>query len=297
MKAKEELTIIEIVNKSTDFLSSKGIESAKSEVEWILSSVLETTRVQLYLDHENLVSEEKVNSIRDMVMKRGKRIPLQHILGNTNFFGMPIRCDSRALVPRMETEQMVEQIVDRINNSLDGHVVDLGTGTGAILLSLCSALENCTGTGYDNSMQAIELARENLSGKKCEKRVGFELLDWNELTPDTLGTSANLVVSNPPYLTESEWSESMPEVKEYDPKSALVAGQNGLADIISVIKISSALLSSDGLLVMEIGAGQVRVLETAIKSYYSHYEFTKDLLGVRRFLWASKSSKFLWEKA
>ncbi len=196
MKAKEELTIIEIVNKSTDFLSSKGIESAKSEVEWILSSVLETTRVQLYLDHENLVSEEKVNFIRDMVMKRGKRIPLQHILGNTNFFGMPIRCDSRALVPRMETEQMVEQIVDRINNSLDGHVVDLGTGTGAILLSLCSALENCTGTGYDNSMQAIELARENLSGKKCEKRVGFELLDWNELTPDTLGTSANLVVSN-----------------------------------------------------------------------------------------------------
>ena len=83
MKAKEELTIIEIVNKSTDFLSSKGIDGAKSEVEWILSSVLETTRVQLYLDHENLVSEEKVNSIRDMVMKRGKRIPLQHILGNS----------------------------------------------------------------------------------------------------------------------------------------------------------------------------------------------------------------------
>lgn len=296
MKAKEKLTIIEIVNKSTDFLSSRGIDSAKSEVEWILSSVLGTSRVQLYLDHENLVSEDKVNSIRDMVMKRGKRIPLQHILGNTNFFGMPIRCDSRALVPRMETEQMVEQILDRINNSLDGHVVDLGTGTGAILLSLCNTLENSTGIGYDNSKQALELARENLSGKKCEKRVGFELLDWNELTPNALGTSANLVVSNPPYLTESEWSESMPEVKEYDPKSALVAGENGLADIISVIKISSTLLSSDGLLVMEIGAGQAQGLETVVKSYYTRFEFTKDLLGVRRFLWASKSSKFPWQK-
>lgn len=297
MKAKEELTIIEIVNKSTDFLSSKGIESAKSEVEWILSSVLGTSRVQLYLDHENLVSEDKVNSIRDMVIQRGKRMPLQHILGNTIFFGMQIRCDSRALVPRMETEQMVEQIVDRISNSFDGHVVDLGTGSGAILLSLCNALESSMGTGYDNSLQALELARENLTGKKCEKRVRFELLDWNELTPDALGTSANLVVSNPPYLTEGEWSESMAEVKEYDPKSALVAGENGLADIFSVIKISSSLLSSDGLFVMEIGAGHARMLESAIKSYYTDFEFTKDLLGVRRFLWASKSSKFPWQKA
>ena len=297
MKAKEELTIIEIVNKSTDFLSSKGIESAKSEVEWILSSVLGTSRIQLYLDHENLVSEDKVNSIRDMVVQRGKRMPLQHILGNTIFFGMQIRCDSRALVPRMETEQMVEQIVDRISNSFDGHVVDLGTGTGAILLSLCNALESSMGTGYDNSLQALELARENLTGKKCEKRVRFELLDWNELTPDALGTSANLVVSNPPYLTEGEWSESMAEVKEYDPKSALVAGENGLADIFSVIKISSSLLSSDGIFVMEIGAGHARMLESAIKSYYTHFEFTKDLLGVRRFLWASKSSKFPWQKA
>lgn len=296
MKAKEKLTIIEIVNKSTDFLSSKGIESAKSEVEWILSRVLETTRVQLYLDHENLVSEDKVNSIRDMVIKRGKRIPLQHILGNTNFFGMPIMCDSRALVPRMETEQMVEQIVDRINNSFDGHVVDLGTGTGAILLSLCSSLENCTGTGYENSLQALELARENLNGKKCEKRVKFELMDWNELTPDALAASVNLVVSNPPYLTESEWSESMPEVKEYDPKSALVAEENGLADIFSVIKISSSLLSSDGLFVMEIGGGQARRLETAIIPYFTTFEFTKDLLGVRRFLWATKSSKFPWQQ-
>ena len=296
MKAKEELTIIEIVNKSTDFLSSKGIESAKSEVEWILSSVLGTSRVQLYLDHENLVSEDKVNSIRDMVVQRGKRMPLQHILGNTIFFGMQIRCDSRALVPRMETEQMVEQIVDRISNSFDGHVVDLGTGTGAILLSLCNALESSMGTGYDNSLQALELARENLTGKKCEKRVRFELLDWNELTPDALGTSANLVVSNPPYLTEGEWSESMAEVKEYDPKSALVAGENGLADIFSVIKISSSLLSSDGIFVMEIGGGQARKIETAIVSYFPTFEFTKDLLGVRRFLWASKSSKFPWQQ-
>lgn len=297
MKAKDELTIIEIVNKSTNFLSSKGIESAKSEVEWILSSVLETSRVQLYLDHENVVPKDKVNSVRNMVIQRGKRTPLQHILGNTIFLGMPIKCDSRALVPRMETEQMVEQIVDKISNSLDGHVVDLGTGTGAILLSLCNTLENSTGTGYDNSLQAIELAKENLIGKKCEKRVGFELLDWNELTPDALGTFANLVVSNPPYLTESEWSESMPEVKEYDPKSALVAGENGLADIISVIKISSTLLSRDGLLVMEIGAGQAHLIETTVKSYYTHFEYTKDFLGVRRFLWASKTSKFPWQKA
>ena len=170
MKAKEKLTIIEIVNKSTDFLCSKGIERAKSEVEWILSSVLETSRVQLYLDYENVVSEDKLNSIRNMVMKRGKRIPLQHILGNTIFFGMSIKCDNRALVPRMETEQMVDQIVDRVSNSLYGHVVDLGTGTGAILLALCSAFENCMGIGYDNSLQALELARENLNGKKCVEK-------------------------------------------------------------------------------------------------------------------------------
>ncbi len=296
MKAKDKLTIIEIFNKSTDFLSSKGIESAKSEVEWILSNVLEINRVQLYLDHENIVSKDKVNSIRDMVIRRGKRIPLQHILGNTNFFGMPIMCDSRALVPRMETEQMVEQILDRINNLLVGHVVDLGTGTGAILLSLCSALEHCTGTGYDNSLRALELARENLRGKKCENRVRLELMDWNDSMPGALVESANLVVSNPPYLTECEWRESMPEVKEYDPKSALVAGENGLADIISVIKISSTLLSRDGLFVMEIGGGQANRVETAIKSYFTTFEFTKDLLGMRRFLWATKDSKFPWQE-
>ena len=127
--------------------------------------------------------------------------------------------------------------------------------------------------------------------------MDFELLDWNELTPDALGTSVNLVVSNPPYLTESEWSESMPEVKEHDPKSAL-AGENGLADIFSVIKISSTLLSNEGVFVMEIGAGQAGALETVIvKSHYTNFEFTKDLLGVRRFLWATKSSKFPWQRA
>ena len=295
MKSKDRLTIIEIINKSTDFLTSKGVENSRSEVEWILTSVLETSKFEIYLNHENLVPEDKVDSIRNMVMKRGKRIPLQHILGNTMFCGTSIACDGRALVPRMETEQMVGQILDRFNESFDGHVVDLGTGTGAILLSICNALEHSIGTGFDKSQNAIELARENLRGKICEKRVCFELMDWNDLTPKTLGDAIHLVVSNPPYLTEHEWSDSMPEVWEHDPKSALVAEENGLADIFKVIEVSSILLVKGGLFVMEIGKGQAKKIEDQVKLFYSRFEFSKDLHGVRRFLWASKDSKFPWD--
>ena len=282
---ENSLSFLEIINRSTDYLSKKGVPNPKCDVEWIVSSVTNKKRVELYLNFENPVEDNQKDKIRKLIIERGKRIPLQHILGKVNFAGYEINCDKRALIPRPETEYLTELITERLGKDFDGKILDLGTGSGAIIITLCIQHKRCFGLGLDKSSEAINLAKENSLFHSLEN-VSFEIFDWCE---KKLNSEFDVIVSNPPYLSENEWKNSEPEVRLFDPKDALVSGNHGIDDLIKIINTSTAQLIKGGLLALEIGLGQKQILQNELGNHFYQIEIIKDFSNRERFLFARKS--------
>ena len=285
-KKGEFLTCLEVLTKSSKFLSSKGVPSPKCDSEWIVSSILKTKRMNLYLYPDEIIGEEKLEEIRSMVVRRGKREPLQHILGNVNFAGLTLKCDGRALIPRPETETLVEHILHRLPPSFDQTILDIGTGTGAILAALCSSLPSSSGIGLDQSEDALSLANENLNALNLLSRTQVRLLDWNLQKVNEEGVG--LIVSNPPYLKAEEWECAETEVKAHDPKIALVAEENGFSELRKIIDISAGVLPAGGMLALEFGVSHANKIAETLSVQYEGIEILKDLSHYRRFSIARK---------
>jgi release factor glutamine methyltransferase len=283
----EFLTCLEILRKSSEFLARKGAPSPKCDSEWIVSTILKKKRMSLYLQPEEILTEEELSEIREMVVRRGKREPLQHILGNVNFAGLLMKCDHRALIPRPETETMTEHILNRIPKSFDGKILDLGTGSGAILFALCSSLVSATGIGIDKSEMALSLAAENLRLHGLENRVNLRQLDW--FSEEIEVGKVDLVVSNPPYLILEEWEHAEPEVKVHDPKEALVAKEDGFSDIRKIIQVSGKILSPGGFFAIEFGVSHATPVKDALARDFKGVELLKDLSHRTRFAVARKA--------
>ena len=286
-KKGEFLTCLEVLNKSSEFLSAKGVASPKCDSEWIVSSILQKKRMELYLYPDEIIGEKELKEIRSFVVRRGKREPLQHILGNVNFAGLNIKCDKRALIPRPETETLVEHILQRIDPSYDGIILDMGTGSGAILAALCFSLPSSSGIGIDYSQEALSLAGENLKALSLLNRTQLRQLDWNiqKVKEEMVG----LVVSNPPYLNADEWKSAETEVKEYDPKAALVAEEKGFSELRKIIGVSAKVLASGGMLALEFGVSHADQIEEALSIEFKEVEILKDLSHYRRFSIAIKT--------
>ncbi len=281
------LTCLETLRKSSEFLTRKGVPSPKCDSEWIVSTVLQKKRMSLYLQPEEILKDEELVQIREMVVRRGKREPLQHILGNVNFTGLLMKCDSRALIPRPETETLIEHILCRIPKSFDGKILDLGIGSGAILFALCSSLISASGIGIDKSERALSLATENLLLHDLKDRVVLQQLDW--FSDDVEVGEVDLIVSNPPYLILEEWEQAEPEVKVHDPKEALVSKEEGLSDIRKVIQVGGNILSPGGLLAIEFGISHANPVKDALARDFKDIELLKDLSRRTRFAVARKT--------
>lgn len=280
-KNPEHLTCLEVLDKSSEFLRMKGVPSPKCDSEWIISSVLEKKRLELYLKPDEILSEEAIGKIRAMVVMRGKRIPLQHILQSVNFAGILLKCDRRALIPRPETESLVDHVLGRVPKSFEGNILDLGIGSGAILIALCLSLEQASGIGLDSSEDALALAEENIITQGLEKRIHLRKFDWH--VDDLSQIDANLIISNPPYLLAREWESAEPEVKVHDPPEALVSEQDGFADLGRIIGLGAQSLKSEGILALEFGAGHPEMIEDALSSDFGEIEILKDLSHRKRF--------------
>lgn len=281
------LTCLETLRKSSEFLTRKGVPSPKCDSEWIVSTVLQKKRMSLYLQPEEILKDEELVQIREMVVRRGKREPLQHILGNVNFTGLLMKCDKRALIPRPETETLIEHILRRIPKSFDGKILDLGIGSGAILFALCSSLISASGVGIDKSERALSLASENLLLHNLQDRVVLQQLDWFSDEVDV--GEVNLIVSNPPYLILEEWEEAEPEVKVHDPKEALVSKEDGFSDIRKVIQVGGNILSPGGLIAIEFGISHANPVKDALARDFKDIELLKDLSRRTRFAVARKA--------
>lgn len=284
------LSLLEIITKTTDFFAGKGIESPRLNAEQIVGHALGLKRMQLYIQFERLLSEPELEKIRPLVKRRAQREPLQHILGTVEWGNLVLKCDRRALVPRPETEELLELVLERAKPAEGAapRVLDLGTGTGALALGLAKAWPSSAVTAVDASDDALALARENAAALGLAERVTLLKSDWFSALPAG-APPFDVIVSNPPYLTDGEVAEAEPEVRVHDPLSALVAPDAGLADLKKIIAGAASRLAPGGLLALETGVAQhPALLAEAEKAGLREAEGLADLRGRPRFVLARR---------
>ena len=277
-------TVLDILQKTTDFFSGKGVESARLNAELIVGHALGLKRMQLYLQFERLLTEPELERIRPLVRRRGQREPLAYVLGTAEFCGLMLKADRRALVPRPETERLVELLQERCTPA-PARVLDLGTGSGCIALALAAAWPGAEVVAVDASDDALALARENGEATGLAARVQWLKSDWFSAVP--VDARFDLIVSNPPYLTAEETAAAEPEVRTYEPAAALTAAESGMADLRKIIAEAPRFLAPGGWLAMETGIAQhAELLADLAKAGLRDGESVKDLAERDRFVFA-----------
>jgi len=271
------VTILEVINKTTPFFEKNGIESPRLNIELLLAHVLKKKRLQLYVEFESAVEEAKLEVLREMVKRRVAGEPLQYITGETEFCGLKFAVDRRVLIPRPETEMLVEVVAGRTPAT----VVDVGTGSGCIALALAKKLPAAQIMAIDASAEALEVALANAKRHDLEKNVRFVHGDLLSNLPD--GFTCDAIVSNPPYIASGELAKLPKEVKDFEPVSALIAGEDGLDVIRRLVMTAKRFLSPNGFVALEMGAGQ----RVAVEALFVGADFTvaqveKDLQGHER---------------
>jgi len=278
------LTVLEIIKKTTDFFAAKGIESARLNAELLVGHALGLQRMQLYLQFERLLSEPELEKIRPLVRRRGQREPLQYITGETQFQGLKLKVDRRALIPRPETELLVE-LAAAACATPPARALDLGTGSGAIALALAQVFPAAAITAVECNEEALALARENAAATGLGERVSFVRSSWFEgLAADA---QFELIIANPPYLSAEETAQTAPEVRNHEPNSALTSTECGLADLRVIVAAAPRFLAPGGVLALETGIAQhAELLQRARDAGFVRTESRPDLTGRDRFVLA-----------
>lgn len=277
------LTVLEIIRKTTDFFARREIPSPRLNAELLVGHALGLKRMELYLQFERPLAEAELELIRPLVRRRGQHEPLQYVLGEAEFHGLKLKVDPRALIPRPETELLVEMIIARCPTP-PGEILDLGTGSGAIALALAQAFPAARILATDVDAATLGLARENCATLGLAGRIEFTEGSWFS---GLGGRSFDLVVSNPPYLSEQEVAAAPAEVRDFEPRRALQAADDGLADLATIITDARKILRAEGLLALETGPTQhARLLPMLQSAGYRLPESQRDLTGRDRFVFA-----------
>ena len=275
------MTVLEVVQAMTAYFNKRDIENPRLNAEHLLAHVLGRKRIELYLEFERELIESEVAPLRALVKRRGEGEPLQHLLGTVEFCGHVFLCDRRAMVPRPETEELVELLKCQIRNS-KSRILDVGTGSGVIALSLAMKFPEAEFLAVDISDDALALARENAASLNVPDRVR---LVKSNLLENVEGTF-DLIVANLPYISTQDRYTLSREVL-HDPAVALFASARGDELLRELITQAPSRLRPGGMLALEIGIGQSEALFSALaeKNYRDIYSKT-DYSGVTRFLFA-----------
>lgn len=279
------LSVLEILQKTAAFFATRGIEHPRLDAELLVGHALGLKRMELYLQFERLLPEAELEKIRPLVRRRGQREPLQYVLGEVEFHGLKLVVDRRALIPRPETELLVELVVQRVEARPPQAILDLGTGSGAIALALAARFPEAGVLAVDASADALALAGENARRLGLDPRVELRESNWFDAIPPPV--CFDLIVSNPPYLTEAETAEAAPEVRDFEPWPALTAADEGRAELRRIIDAAPGRLCAGGLLAFETGISHHAELLTALAAAgLTATESVRDLTGRDRFVFA-----------
>jgi release factor glutamine methyltransferase len=277
------MTVLEVLQSTTGYFHKRNIDNPRLNAEHLLAHVLGRKRIDLYLEFERRLPESELAPLRELVKRRGSGEPLQHLLGTVEFCGRSFRCDKRALVPRPETEQLVELLISRFKSEIScSRMVDVGTGSGVIALTLAAEFPKAEIVGTDISEDALMLARENAERLDLADRIRFRRSNLLEsVQPDF-----DVIVANLPYVSTGDRQNLSREVL-HDPEVALFAGVRGDELVRQLIAQAPSWLRPGGMLAMEIGIRQSEMLVAALaEKNYRDILTEKDYSGVIRFLFA-----------
>jgi release factor glutamine methyltransferase len=283
------VTVLEAIQKSSEFLAKKGVESPRLQTELLLAHLLKLPRMKLYLNFERTLSQIETDSLRALVLRRAAREPLQHIIGSTSFCGFEMAVNKHVLIPRPETESLAElgwQFLSTLNHQ-PSTCLDFGTGSGCIAIVIAAKCQPTRVVAIDVSSDALGIARRNAAAHGVAERIEFRCGDGFS----TLNGSDkfDLVVSNPPYIASGEIATLEPEVREYDPRGALDGGADGLDFYRTLATSAGAFLKPGGRLMIEFGEGQAAEISKLFTGVGWIVESVKqDMAGRERFLVASR---------
>ena len=281
---------LDIFNKSVDYLKKNGVPSPLLDTEYIFSDVLKVSRNTLKYSMSREIKEEDKDKIREMLVLRAKkRKPLQYILGEWEFYGLPFKVSEGVLIPRADTEILVEQCIQLMREVEEPNILDIGSGTGAISIAIANELKSSSVTGIDINEKAIELANKNKTLNKI-KNINFVKSNlFENLDKDF---KYDLIVSNPPYISKNEYETLMPEVKNYEPQNALTDLGDGLYFYREISKLAGEYLKDTGYLVYEIGYNQAKdVTKILQNNNFDILSVIKDYGGNDRVVIAKKTIK------
>lgn len=284
MKDQKRTYLLDLLSRGEDHLGDRGVPNPRHDAEALLSFVLRNNRLDLYLS-ESVPSEREEALYGSLLRRRGLREPLQYILGEVSFFGRTFSVNRDVLIPRPETELLIEEVLKRIDKPR--RIIDVGTGSGCIAVTLLCETPDAAGLAIDLGMEPLVVARRNAVRHHVADRL--LTLRGDLLSSLADGYRADLLIANLPYVPETMREELQPEVRDYEPPSALFAGPEGLSRIAEMIGQIGTILRPGGLLALEIGAGQGEPVQILLRNagVFDNIEVVSDLAGLERMVFAT----------
>lgn len=273
------MTVLEVIQRSTEFLKNKGVDSPRLQTELLLAHLLNMPRMQLYLNFERELSATELDNFRDLIKRRGQREPLQHIIGSSCFCGLELTVNRNVLIPRPETELLAERGWNFLNSldlqssplstpSTTNHqpstALDLGTGSGCLAITLAVRCPAARIFATDISAESLELARQNAARHNVLDRI--DLVQGDTFAAVASPKAFDLIISNPPYIPTAEIPMLQIEVREHDPRLALDGGPDGLAFYRRIAAEAAPFLKPGGKIMLEFGDGQAGFIREIFQS-------------------------------
>jgi release factor glutamine methyltransferase len=277
MTTKQETwTIMKVLTWTKGYLAERGVENARLEAEWLLADALDLDRVGLYVNFDRPLADGELATIRAMVSRRARREPLQYILGTQEFMGLEFDVTPAVLIPRHDTEVIIEECLERASGAR--RILDIGVGSGCIAVALAKALPQAGVFGVETSPAALEVAERNI-GKHGVRVTLFE----GSLLEPFAGQRFDLIVSNPPYIPTADLETLAPEVRDFEPRGALDGGADGLDCYRLLVPAAPRYLNGGGWLVVEVGIDQAgAVAEMFAAAGFADCFIAKDPGGIER---------------
>jgi release factor glutamine methyltransferase len=279
----EILTVLKAVELSAEYLKKKGIDEARPNAELLLADILNCKRLDLYLQFDRPLNEKEKSIYREYLSRRANGEPLQYITGEVEFYGLKLKVNPSVLIPRPETELLVEKIIEENKGKGELKILDIGTGSGNIAIALKVNLPGANIFSIDISEEALETARGNAELNGLQDGITFETADIFDENVITKFQDFDIIVSNPPYVSEKEMENIQREIKDYEPKEAVTDGTDGLKFFKRISSVAKMILKKGGKIYFEIGEGESeKVSEILSKEGFKNIEIEKDFSGIPR---------------
>jgi len=274
-KNKKIWRLIDLINWGETYFKDKNFDNPRSEIEWLLQDLLNYKKIDLYLKFEEEIDSEKLFILKSWIKRRVSREPLQYITGKADFYGRSYFVNNKVLIPRPETEILIDAAIKNLLKKKNPYIIDIGTGSGCIGITLAIEIKKSNVLSIDISKDALLIAKNNAENHNI-KNIKFLEID---VLKNDINQKADLIISNPPYISKNELSTLMPEVKNHEPKISLTDNKDGFTFYKRFVSLFPKILKNDGAAIIEVGREEhsIKVLEIFKKNGMKNIKVLKDL--------------------